>query len=156
MNKRPTIHYRPATPSDIVELMPRLRQSDIDECEALFGRDTALEATMHGLRNDGVAFMMVRDGESIAVFGVCPGDEPGVGVPWMIGTNALDKCRRELMADARSCVAVWHRFYPTLANVVDARNAKSIRWLKRLGFTLHSPEPMGVEGLPFHRFDRTI
>jgi hypothetical protein len=156
MNTRPTISYRPATSSDIEELVPRLRQSDIDECEAMFGVDTTLDIALHGLRTDGVAFMAVRDGITIAVFGVGKGEWPGYGVPWMIGTNALDKCGRELMADARSCLAVWHRFYPTLHNYVDARHTKSIRWLKRLGFTVRDAVPMGVSGFPFHPFDRTI
>jgi hypothetical protein len=156
MNKRPKITFREATPGDIRELVHRLRQSDIDECEALFGRGTALEVTTHGLRDDGVAFMAVREGITIAVFGLCPGEWPGYGVPWMVGTNELDKCGRELMAEARNCLKIWHRFYPTLLNVVDARNTKSIRWLKRLGFTVREPVPMGMGGLPFHPFDRTI
>ena len=155
MSKRSKITFREATPGDIEELVPRLRQADIDECEALFGRDTVLATALHGLRPDGVAFVAVREGITIAVFGVCPGEKPGHGVPWMVGTNELDKCGRELMAEARSCLNVWHRFYPTLMNVVDARNTKSIRWLKRLGFTLRAPEPMGVGGLLFHPFDKT-
>lgn len=150
------MRYREATQADIEALVPRLRQTDIDECEALFGRGTTLDVTLHGLRPDGVAFVAVRDGMTVAVFGLCPGEWPGYGVPWMVGTNELDKCGRELMAEARNCLKVWHRFYPTLMNVVDARNTKSIRWLKRLGFTVRNPIPMGVDGLPFHPFDRTI
>lgn len=160
MSKRSTIRYREATQADIVELVPRLRQADIDECEAMFGKGSVLSTTMHGLRGGSVAFVAVRDGITIAVFGVGPcedlGEDHDIGVPWMVGTNELDKCGRELMAEARSCLKIWHRFYPTLMNVVDARNTKSIRWLKRLGFTLRAPEPMGVGGLLFHPFDRTI
>jgi hypothetical protein len=156
MSKRPTISYRPATASEVQELVPRLRQADIDECEALFGEGSVLVTTMHGLRPEGVSFVAVRNGITIAVFGVCPGEKKGIGVPWMVGTDELDQCGRELMEEARNCLKIWHRFYPTLMNVVDARNTKSIRWLKRLGFTVRDPVPMGVGGLPFHPFDKTI
>jgi len=153
---RTTLRYREATDADIESLVPRLRQGDIDECEALFGKGSVLEATLHGLRPEGVAFVAVREGETIAVFGVCPGDEPGVGTPWLVGTETLDRCARELIAEARTVLPIWRQFYPILRNVVDVRNSKSIRWLKRLGFTLRTPEPMGMAGEMFHPFDLGI
>jgi hypothetical protein len=39
-----------------------------------------------------------------------------------------------------------------LENVVDARNTKSIRWLRRMGFEVLPAAPLGVEGRPFHLF----
>ena len=44
------------------------------------------------------------------------------------------------------------REFPVLRNVVDARNTVSIRWLVWLGFTIGTPQPMGVRGLPFIPF----
>lgn len=155
-NKRHRVRYREAALSDIVDLVPRLRQSDIDECEALFGNGSVLEATLHGLTPEGAAFVAVHAGETIAVFGVCPGDEEGVGTPWLIGSEALDRCARELVSEARSTLAIWQRFYPILRNVVDARNKKSIRWLKHLGFTVRDPKPLGLSGELFHEFDLGI
>ena len=159
-NKRPKSTFREATPGDIRELVPRLRQADIDECEAQFGRGTTLDVTLYGLRPDGVAFVAVREGKTIAAFGVSPGDDPGdeagVGIPWLVGTDAMDRCARELLTEARTVLKIWHRFYPILSNVVDARNSKSIRWLKRLGFTVRDPKPLGLAGELFHEFDLGI
>jgi hypothetical protein len=28
-----------------------------------------------------------------------------------------------------------------------------VRWLRRIGFTLHPAEPLGPLGVPFHRFE---
>ena len=42
--------------------------------------------------------------------------------------------------------------FPYLFNFVDARNMKSIRWLKHLGYAVGPPVPFGVAGLPFHPF----
>jgi len=155
-NTKPFVHYRLAAQSDIVDLAPRLRQSDVMECEALFGPGSVLETTLYGLKSDGVALVAVRDGETIAVFGVCPGDTPGVGTPWLVGTDAMDRCARELVSDARLALSVWNRFFPILRNVVDARNSKSIRWLKHLGFTVRDPKPLGLAGELFHEFDLGI
>jgi len=43
--------------------------------------------------------------------------------------------------------------FSLLYNYVDARNVKSIKWLRWLGFQLDEPAPYGVRGLPFHRFE---
>lgn len=154
--QRSRVRYREATAADIEALVPRLRQGDIDECEALFGKGSVRDMTLFGLHPAGVAFVAVREGETIAVFGVCPGDEEGVGTPWLVGTESLDQCGRELIAEAHTVLPIWQRFYPILRNVVDVRNSKSIRWLKRLGFTLRDPEPMGMAGELFHPFDLGI
>lgn len=155
-NKRSLMRYRTASLSDIVDLVPKLRQSDIEECEALFGKGSVRDSVLFGLHPNGVSFVAERAGEAIAVFGVCPGDEDGVGTPWLVGTDALDRCSRELITEARKTLAIWQRFYPVLRNVVDARNKKSIRWLKHLGFTVRDPKPLGLAGELFHEFDLGI
>lgn len=155
-NKRQRVRYREASQADIEALVPRLRKTDVAECEALFGEGSTLVTTLHGLNPKGVAFVAVHEGETIAVFGVCPGDEDGVGTPWLVGTEALDRLARELIVEARSVLAIWQRFYPILRNVVDTRNSKSIRWLKRLGFTVRDPKPLGMAGGLFHEFDLGI
>jgi hypothetical protein len=43
--------------------------------------------------------------------------------------------------------------FPVLENMVDARNTKSIKWLKRLGFTFGPPLPHPHSGLPFYPFE---
>lgn len=153
MTNQPTISFDEATTDDVAWIVPRLRQADVDECEALFGAGSALECVQYGLHPGAYAFTMRRDGEVVAIFGVCRSVVAGVGTPWMVGTDKLDLCWRALVEDARFFVQVFLEAYPVLLNVVDARNAKSIRWLKRLGFKVNAPEPMGLAGELFHVFE---
>jgi hypothetical protein len=46
--------------------------------------------------------------------------------------------------------------FPEMRNYVDARHARSIRWLKWLGFTIEEARPMGFAGLPFHPFGMRV
>jgi hypothetical protein len=48
----------------------------------------------------------------------------------------------------------WASRYDQLFNYVDARNLRSIAWLQHIGFQVFEPQPYGLEGLPFHRFER--
>jgi hypothetical protein len=43
--------------------------------------------------------------------------------------------------------------FPHLVNFVHAKNTTSVRWLRRLGFTLHEAVPYGALGEPFHPFE---
>jgi len=147
------VTYRKATQDDVYALVPRLRPADIVECETLFGQDSALRSVMFGLHDDAEALVAERDGVVIAVFGVCPGGEPGVGVPWMVGSVEIEKCSRQMIRDSIPRVRSWLKEFRRLENVVDSRNEKSIRWLRRLGFTIYPPEPIGLSGELFHRFD---
>lgn len=94
-------------------------------------------------------------GEPVCVFGVTPWSwTAGVGIPWMVGTEGLDRAARSLLRTSRPAIDLMHARFPELVNYVDARNVRAIRWLWWLGFTLGPPEPHGVAGLPFHRFSR--
>jgi hypothetical protein len=46
--------------------------------------------------------------------------------------------------------------FPHLFNLVDARNKKSIRWLKRAGFLVHEPIVHGPHDMLFHPFEIKI
>ena len=58
-----------------------------------------------------------------------------------------------MLSEAPLYLTQMHEVHPVLRNVVDARNTVSIRWLEWLGFTLGTPQPMGVCGLPFIPFE---
>jgi hypothetical protein len=76
-----------------------------------------------------------------------------IGVPWMLGTPALERAPKQLTKLGRAYVHLMSDKYATLLNYVDARSLKSVYWLACLGFTVQKEtEPYGVFGLPFHRF----
>lgn len=144
---------RQATWLDLLLLLPRIRKADVDECEALFGKNTVSVAACETYRNSQMRYTMEEDGIVIAMFGVAaPSLLSTVGAPWMFGTDQIEAHPRSLMRDGRTYIDAMLRLFPRLENIVDARNTKSIRWLRHLGFTIDPAIPVGVARLPFHPF----
>lgn len=61
----------------------------------------------------------------------------------MLGTELLDKYPLTMMKHALPQLAWMQNKYNYLTNMVDARNTRSIRWLKALGFRLLEPQRFG-------------
>ena len=134
----------------------RLRQADRQELAAVHGWDIDLLGCLQtAVSASEEAFVALASDEPIAVFGVAPvcllG---GLGCPWLLGTDAMDKHGREIVTLSRQHVARWGQRYTCLFNYVDARNGRSIAWLRHTGFTVWPAEPRGLHGEPFHRFER--
>lgn len=134
----------------------RLQMRDADRAEvyAATGRDpqTALvESVLHST----VAWAGLIEEVPVAIFGVGPLNIlSGLGSPWLLGSDELEKHSFELLRKSRPYVTEMHRSYPVLFNLVDQRNVVSQRWLRWLGFTLHAPIPYGHLGLPFIPFEK--
>ena len=146
----PVVEIRAATMADARALV--LRAADREEVEALTGRDPRA-VLVESVERSASAWAGVADGELACLFGVVPMTLAGVtGVPWLLGSDAVARYRRPFLRRNRAYLDEMLRAFPVLRNVVDARNAVSIRWLGWLGFTLGTPQPMGVRGLPFIPF----
>lgn len=138
-------------------LAAHLRAQDQAELRAAgWGEDFryALERSAEVSRWTRVALI---DGAPVAVFGCA---EYGSllapdGVPWLLGTEAVARHGRVLQREARRYIAAMLQEYPRLFNAVHAENTVSVRWLKRLGFTLHPAVPAPPHGAPFHVFEMT-
>ena len=152
------VKVRLAQTEDADAITPRLRPADHDELVAASGPDVlgqlreAVELSRGRLGQ--MAFVAEHEGETIALFGFVPLSAlSSTAHPWLVGTPGLARVPGMLNRLSRAyCSAVLGE-YPLLFNYVDARNRTSIAWLKRLGFAVSAPEPFGVEGLPFHRFE---
>jgi hypothetical protein len=138
---------RPATLEDAFNLAPRLRHADRVELEAqghMF-MDVILAESI-AMSAECMAFEL--EGQVHAVFGVASAGK--YGVPWMLGSDQLFNHRKALLTLPRDYVPRWLKQYGFLMNMVHADNHQSIRWLRRIGFTIEAPvqEPGGV----FHPF----
>ncbi|MCL8384158.1 hypothetical protein [Xanthobacter aminoxidans] len=157
-----------ATEEHARALAPILRPADRAEIEALTGREP-LGVLLEMVREHDAWAMYSDAGELAGMCGVDPiypptPDYPGVlktgtpklGQPWMMGSDVLDKHTVEFLRASRKWVEEQQARYETLNNVVDARNAKHIQWLKWLGFEV-AKEPIlwGSKLLPFYPFERT-
>lgn len=131
---------RPATIDDAFDLAPRLRQADLEELEAQdIGYPDVILAESVAVSAECLAF--VPNGTVEALFGVADAGE--FGVPWLLGSDELFNQGRLLMTLPRPYLSRWLEKYKLLQNVVHTENIQSIRWLKRLGFTIASPVPLG-------------
>lgn len=147
----PTI--RPARPSDVPSLAPRLRAADAEEFHAngrhpLSGLDRAV-----GL-SDLAWCIEAPGGSPISLFGFVPIDHQ-TACPWLVGSECLTTTHRAwfirrsheivAMGDAR-----WSRFF----NRVHAANTLHVRWLRWVGFDVAPAAPFGPRGDLFHEITR--
>lgn len=142
---------------DLRYIAQHLRQHDVQELRAVHGPELDLLACLEtAVASSEDAFVAVTTyGEPIAVFGVAPVSLlGGQGCPWMLGTDTLALYGRAIVALSREHVRRWGTKYDQLFNYVDARNLRSIAWLRHTGFMVFEPEPYGLQGEPFHRFER--
>ncbi|CAK8741770.1 hypothetical protein SODG_005088 [Sodalis praecaptivus] len=144
----------PTNAAHIEEILPHVRQADIEEFQATNGWE-ARRVLETGLRISTFSGTGLVNGKAIAVFGVAPASLlGGCGIPWLVGTDALEIYPRTFLRRCAKVVDVMLNIYPYLENYVDARNHAAKAWLHWLGFTLESPQPYGINHLPFHRFYR--
>lgn len=147
------ITMAPATAKDALEIAAHARQADIVELWAS-GYTTPLEAMMKGIDvSDGRAMTGFVNGEAVCMWGIADGSMlGGVGVPWMIGSEKLDKYALAFLRRCSGELSKMAQGYDILVNWVDARNTKAIEWLRWLGFEIRPAEPHGFERELFHQF----
>lgn len=112
------------------------------------------KAMVDGIRWSDFAFTGCADGVPVCMFGVYSDSFLiNVGTPWMVGSTLLDRYAKTFIKECHRPLLEILREYDRLENYVDARNARSIKWLRWLGFTVdEKPVPYGVQKLPFHKF----
>lgn len=144
---------RPTEPGDAAQLIANLRPADLAECQA-YGRPDISAGIESSVRRSALCWTGLIDGELAAILGVAPLNMlTGMGSPWMLGTPVLDRHQRVLIKQTPEYIARMLKAFPHLVNFVHAKNATSVRWLRRLGFTLHAAQPFGPMGEPFHLFE---
>ncbi|MEH4965229.1 hypothetical protein PO428_21830 [Escherichia coli] len=142
----------PATAELIEAMLPNVRQVDVDEFMATNGW-TPRRVLETGLRTSTFCCAGLINDEVVTIFGVAPGSMiGGNGIPWLVGTDALEKYQRTFLRRCGKVVNAMLNVYPYLENYVDARNHTARIWLHWLGFTIEEPQPYGANGLLFHRF----
>lgn len=114
------------------------------------------EVIEKGLRYSDVAYAGIINGVPVCVWGVVKesliSDD---GIPWMVGSNELnnDDVAKTFLRLCREPIMVMLENYDRLENYVDARNIRSQRWLRYMGFTIEKePIPYGVLQMPFYKF----
>ncbi len=133
------IEVVPARASHLRSIAARMRQADRDEIAAASGR-SPLAALSLSYRKSRMCWVALINGQPEVIFGA--GDLnvlTGTGSPWLLGTDAVDVFGREFLRGSLHWRDQLLQRYSVLRNVVDCRNAVSIRWLEWLGFEFSPP-----------------
>lgn len=146
------IEIVPATADHIRQILPDVRQADIDEFAAFSGQ-TAEQVLTDGLRFSTRCWAGLADGKAFAIFGVAPGSIlGGIGVPWLVSTYHVETHQKAFLRRNKPIIREMLDIYPTLENYVDERNHVAKIWLHWMGFCLQPAAPAGLMNMPFHHF----
>lgn len=141
-----------ATHDHVEALKSRLRPLDLLEIEASSGRRPSLALEL-SWRVSEVCWTGLIKGEVVTMFGAGRKSLISrVGVPWMLGSQELSGAGLEVGRRSKEYVKEMKSHFARLENFIDARQTRSIRWLRWCGFSIEPAAPYGVKGLPFHRF----
>lgn len=146
------IVIRAPRPEDCVELAGRLRLQDQAELTAS-GHTDFVRVLRYSVSSSSLCAAAEVDGRVHALFGASPLSLiGGIGAPWFLGSDAVLTHRRVLQRLAPGYISEMLQAFPHLINRVHADNTVSVRWLRRLGFTVHPPR-VNAYGYLFHDFE---
>ncbi len=139
-------------PSDVGQVAERIRHADEQEVWASHHK-TPLQAISESFEASDICLTVERAGRPILIGGVCPSVElPGAGSIWLLGTDEIDQVAVSFVRLGQASVRRILDYYPIVHNWVDARNVKSLGWIKLLGAEIEDARPWGAECRPFHHF----
>lgn len=146
---------REASYADVIPVALNMRSEDVAEVKALSG-SSPHDALTNGLSSSSRCFTYAPLGVPCALFGVVDHPAmPGVGAPWLLGTDAFKDNVRTIVEWTPDYIDELGFGYDLLVNFVDARNRVHIRWLRWAGFTfINRHDRFGVEKRPFYEFVR--
>lgn len=147
---------RPIREGDAEDLAPKLRQADLLEIEAA-GTPSALYGLSESAKRSTLSWAVEIDGELVCMMGVCPLSLLcGLGAPWLLGSEAIERHAGAFIKHTKIYIPLMLQAYPHLFNLVDARNRKSIAWLRRAGFKVYAPIEAGPAKMLFHPFEMRV
>ncbi len=137
---------------DINILAKCLRNSDIDEIWASH-HIKPYSALYDGWKKSVLCLTVVYKDVPVAMFGIHADDLIGrKATVWFLASDGLDEMRVSFIKQSKKFINMMLGFYPYLENYVDARNIKSIQWLRFCGAKIEEASKFGKEELPFHYF----
>lgn len=138
---------------DIQYIAQNMRDQDVTEVYASGGY-TPIDALNQSLECSTLSSIALINDEPCAALGlVIPSLLGGIGIPWLLGTEKVVQNKKVFMKETKSGILDMLTLCDKLVNYVHKENTVSVRWLKYMGFTLYEPEPFGIYGELFHKFE---
>jgi hypothetical protein len=148
----PVILIRNSLPSDVAAMKNNLRTGDVQEVMS-FGISPE-RALWQSYRKSMIRKTVLIDGQPAAMFGMAGVTMGETGVPFLLTTPLVEKVSPLRFARIfQEEVLKMLEVFPRLVNYVDSSYDKATRLLDIVGFTLSEPEPYGVQGVKFQRFE---
>lgn len=154
-NNKKYIKLIPSTREHCIAIARSMRQHDIDEIYAA-RRMTPYAALYEGFIASNLCLTgLDKQGRLLGMFGVTQDYENvRYHVPWLLASDKIEKQWIAFLRTSKLLLPRLLQTYGRLRNYIDARNTKSIAWLKYLGFDMEEPKPYGALGLPFILFHK--
>lgn len=143
----------PAEYSHIVGIADDVRPEDKAELWAT--NYSSPERTMKlGLDVSSRAFTGMVDDVPVCMWGVVTDSVIfRSGIPWMVCSKGVERVAKTFLKESKPLMVKLCDGYDRLDNYVDARNTRTMGWLKWMGFEFsEEPEPYGVLQVPFYKF----
>lgn len=152
--------HRPMRPEDLPQVLAlELCQEDKEEIRALSGEDPQ-ETLKLSIECTPEPWVVLLEGQIVAVYGVSPAQGYDFGIPWFLSTGDHRVFAKTFLKGSKEVIERFHEEYTVLSNVVDSRHTVAVRWLKWLGFeflqkplTFHDPS---VVFLQFVRYQQHV
>ena len=122
----------PARTEHAYQLAPHMKQADREEVKAASGLEP-LEVLLKSLELSEKAYAILAGDEVIALGGLVPLTQE-IGIPWALTSDKITLYPKQFCKLTKGLIQEFHQNYPMLTNFCDARNTKTIRWLKWCGF----------------------
>jgi hypothetical protein len=144
-----------ACPEHIPEIAAKMREADRREIWASH-RHTPRKALECSLERSDLAWTCFVDGVAAFMWGAARQGSllSAKGSPWLLGTDAILKVRKDFLRCCPFFVERMQRRFPRLENYIHAENLLSIRWLKWCGFTCDEEAPEAINDEDFFLFWR--
>ena len=137
-------------------LARNLRVSDRVELSAAMG-ENLLSALEVSYERSVACWCIEVDKNPIVIWGVAPMNSllGTIGMPWMVGTNAMEEWKGFIGKKSRCFIDLMHYLFPLLINYVHGENALALRFLRWCGFVIDST-PLRVGSEIFFEARRTL
>lgn len=138
--------YKKEKHEDVIkELAEHLRNIDRYELLAV-GYGDVEQGIRRSIQESSLVMMMTDGKKPICIFGLSKERYEHGRVIWCLGTDDVDRHKKDFVLFSRCVLSWWSNQYGRLFNYVAAKNERSISWLKRMGAVFGSPRPINDEG----------
>lgn len=136
---------------DVMYIAKYAREADKKECFLLSGRDlTETFSQTPGLYSN--CWVWEKNNKPVCIFGITPlGDQKGV--IWLIATDDFDRYKKIVRSRCKDVFENMIVGYTYLCNYVMYKHKKAVKWLKWLGCKIYEPEPIGINGELYCKFE---